>query len=85
MTNVVFAFAKECEHFKVKGGVVDGEAIDAKGAEALSKLPSREELQGQIVSLAKSPAGRLQSAIKSPAGTVVGAIEALIKKLEEAG
>ena len=79
---LAYAFAKECANFKVKGGVVDDQAISPAQAEALSKLPSKEELQGSIVTLAKSPGSRLASQIKDPAGRIVGAIEALHDRLE---
>lgn len=78
---ITFDFLKECENLKVKGGVVDSRAIGPKDVEALSKLPSKAELQGAIVSLALSPGRRVAGMIKHPAGRVVGAIEALVKKL----
>ena len=80
---LAYAFAKECNNFKVKGGVVDDQAIAPAQAEALSKLPSKEELQGGIVTLAKSPGANLASQLKNPAGRIVGAIEALCDRLDD--
>src|SRR5687768_5386615 len=34
----VFDFMEECQHLKVKGGVLDNKSIGAKEAEALSKM-----------------------------------------------
>lgn len=79
---LTFEYMQECENLKIKGGIVDKKAISPKEAEALSKMPSKVELQGQIIALAKSPGGKLLSQLKSPAGKIVGAVEALIKKLE---
>lgn len=79
---LAYAFAKECPNFKVKGGIVDGQAISKTEAEALSKLPSKQELQGSIISLAKSPGANLASQLKNPAGRIVGAIEALSDRLQ---
>jgi len=79
---VTFDFLKDCEHLKVKGGIVDGKALDEKQAEALSKLPSKAEVQGSIVALAMSPGAKLLAQVASPAGRIAGAIEALVKKLE---
>jgi large subunit ribosomal protein L10 len=79
---LTFEFLKECEHIKIKGGVVDNRAIQAPEAEALSKMPSREELQSMIVGQAMSPGRNVVSQIKSPAGRILGAIEALVEKQE---
>jgi large subunit ribosomal protein L10 len=80
---VIFDFGKECEHAKVKGGIVDRKSMSVEQAKALSALPSREELQGAIVGLAKSPGGRLASQLRHPSGRIVGAIDALHERLGE--
>lgn len=79
---LTFEFLKECENIKVKGGVVDKKAITPQEVEALSKMPSKAEIQGSIVALALSPGRKLAGQLKTPAGRIVGAIEALVKKLE---
>ncbi|GBC62675.1 50S ribosomal protein L10 [Desulfonema ishimotonii] len=43
-------FAKENEKFEIKIGVMDGKPLDLDGIEALSSLPSREVLLGQVLS-----------------------------------
>lgn len=67
---------------EVLGAVVDGQPLDAKGAAALAKMPTRRELQGQIVQLMQSPGARVASLISSPASRVAGCIKALIETLE---
>lgn len=42
-------FAKEQEKFVVKGGYYDGQVLDAKGIERLSKLPGKPELQATML------------------------------------
>jgi len=79
---LTFEYLKECEQLKVKGGVVDKKAISPKEAEALSKMPSKTEMQAMIVSQALSPGRNLAGQLKNPAGRIVGAVEALVKKLE---
>ncbi|RYF32407.1 MAG: 50S ribosomal protein L10 [Cytophagaceae bacterium] len=79
---LTYEFLKECDHLKVKGGVVDNRAIGAQEAEALSKMPSREELQGMIVGQAMSPGRNVAGQLKSQAGRILGAIEAFIEKQE---
>jgi large subunit ribosomal protein L10 len=41
--------AKEQDKFVVKGGFVDGKALDKTGVEALSTLPGRDELRAKLL------------------------------------
>ena len=80
---LAYDFIKECDKIVIKGGVVDNQAVGPKDVESLSQLPSRAELQGMVVALAKSPGGRIAGALASPSGRIVGAIDALCDKLGE--
>ncbi|RDU66806.1 50S ribosomal protein L10 [Helicobacter didelphidarum] len=44
------------ENFKVKFGYFDGEIVDSKHIESVSKLPSRDELIGMLLSVWTAPA-----------------------------
>ena len=44
-------FAKENDALKLKGGVVDGKAVDVKGLKALADLPSREVMLAKFAGL----------------------------------
>lgn len=48
-------FAKENDALKLKGGVVDGKAVDAKGLKALADLPSREVMLAKFAGLLQAP------------------------------
>lgn len=72
------------EHLKVKGGIFDNKAITAKEAEALSKMPSREELIAGILGMIMGPGRKIAGQIKNPAGRIVGAIETKAKGDEQA-
>lgn len=77
------AWAKKVPAIEVKGAYVEGQALDAAGAEKLSKMPSRSELQGQVVQLALSPGARVASATMGPAGRIAGCIKSLVERLEK--
>ncbi len=67
----------------VRGGYLDGSVLDAEQAEALSKMLTRAELQGQIIAIAQSPAAELASAVGSGAVVIAGCIKAVIEKREK--
>jgi large subunit ribosomal protein L10 len=46
---VAAKIAKQEEKFIIKGGYVDGKALDRKGVEALSTLPGRDELRATFL------------------------------------
>lgn len=57
LSKVVCKFADaHAEHFKVKFGYFDGEIVDSKHIIAISKLPSKEELIGMLLSVWSAPA-----------------------------
>ena len=46
---VLTKFAKDEQKLKIKGGYVDGQALDASGVEALSKLPGKDEMRAMFL------------------------------------
>ena len=55
VTKVVADFAKANQNFVIKSGVCAGEVVDAAKIEALSKMPSRNELIGMLLSTWMAP------------------------------
>jgi len=77
------------EEQAIVGGVFGGDVLDAKGVEAISKLPTKQELMGQVAtlltvlptklgrSLNAAGAQRLARGVKEAAGTkMVRAVKA---------
>jgi len=82
---IIADFTKDVESFKVKGGLVDGAVVTAAEISELAKLPSKEELQAQLLALINAPATRLLQTINAPAAQVAQVLEAWRGKLEERG
>ena len=70
---------------QIKGGAVDGVIVGPEQVDDITKLPSREVLIGQVLSLVLGPAQQTLSLLNSSASTLVGQLEALAKRQEEAG
>lgn len=52
---VLAEFAKKADKLEIKGGVVEGNAYDAKGMEAIASIPSREVLLSRLLGSMQSP------------------------------
>lgn len=59
LTKTIVAFAKANDKLKVVGGAMGSEILDAKGVDALSKIPSLNELRAKIVGLLQAPASKM--------------------------
>jgi large subunit ribosomal protein L10 len=59
MAKALTKYAKEVPEFTFKVGVVEGRVISIKEIEALSSLPSKDELMSKLLFLMNAPAQRL--------------------------
>jgi large subunit ribosomal protein L10 len=51
----IATFNRETQLLEFKGGVMNGDAVDAEQIKAISRLPAREVLYGQLVGVVASP------------------------------
>jgi large subunit ribosomal protein L10 len=65
---------------EIKGGAVEGVVVGPEQVEDITKLPSREVLIAQVISLLLGPARQTLALLSSPPSTLVGQLEALAKK-----
>jgi large subunit ribosomal protein L10 len=78
-------FMKDRENFKIRGAVVDGRVIDAKGVQALAKLPGLQELRQQIAAMIAQPATKLARIIGTPGQQLARVVAARREQLEKQG
>ena len=83
VAKAVVDWSKKLKTIQLKGAYIDGTVVDSKGVEDLSKMPTRIELQGEVVQLAQSPGTRLAGAIAGSGNLIAGCIKSLIEKLEK--
>ncbi|MFN0062318.1 MAG: 50S ribosomal protein L10 [Myxococcaceae bacterium] len=81
---ILSEFIKDLETIRVKSAVVDGKKVDAKGVEALAKLPGLPELRAKILGMLTQPAAKLVRTIAAPAGQLARVLAARQESLSKA-
>ncbi len=76
-------WVKKLKTLELRGAYVDGALFDSKGAEQLSKMPTRLELQGRVVSCVRAPGARVAGALVGPAGVLAGCLKSIVEKAEK--
>ena len=69
-------FIKDLETIKVRSAVVDGKKIDAKGVQALAKMPGLPELRAKLLGMFNQPAGKLVRTIAAPGSQLARVLQA---------
>src|SRR5512136_2855127 len=59
-------FMKDRENFAIRTAVIEGRIVDAKGVQALAKLPGLQDLRGTIAAMIAQPATRLVRMLGTP-------------------
>jgi large subunit ribosomal protein L10 len=83
---VLADFAKENEERPaVKGGLLDGKALDTAMVKKLANMPSREQMLAQLAGGLQSPLSAMLGAMSGLLTMMVGAMEARRVQLEKQG
>lgn len=77
------AIKKTNDKVVIKGAVVEGNTLDAKGVEALSKMPGLNESRAMLLGMLNQPATRIAQVINAPAGALARVLQAHIDKAGE--
>jgi large subunit ribosomal protein L10 len=70
------------ETFVIKGGVLDGNIFNAAEVEAISSLPTMDELHAQLAGLVVQPAALLAGLLDSATSQVVNVLQAYLQENE---
>lgn len=77
---ILAEFTKDLQSITIKSGVVQGQKVDAKGIQALAKLPGLPELRAKILGVINLPAGKLVRTIAEPANALARVLKAKVDK-----
>jgi len=85
VAKVSLGFIKDYEGlFNIKGGVMAGQILTGKQVDAVSSLPSLDELRAQLIGLITQPATGLAGVINSAVAAVPQVLQAYVSKNEAA-
>ncbi len=73
------------EKMQVAGGVMSGEVLNAQQVDAVSKLPTLDELRAQLAGLVISPAQGVVNALYQATGGLVNVLQAYLDKHQDGG
>ncbi len=75
--------AKGLKQLEFKGAIMEGILFGPNQIEELSKYPTREEAQAQVIQVILGPAGQLISAATSAGNNIASILKAMEEKLEK--
>ncbi|WP_299567705.1 50S ribosomal protein L10 [uncultured Sulfitobacter sp.] len=73
-------FSKENPKLVILGGAMGENALDVAGVEAVSKMPSREELISTIAGMLGAPGSNIAGAIGAPASNIASILSTIEDK-----
>lgn len=81
LMKALLEISKETEVFQIRGGLVEGQTLDAAALERLSKMPGKPETQGQLLFVMNAPAQNLLRQMNAPAEHTLGVLQAPARDL----
>lgn len=81
---VIQEFIRQARKLEVKGALVEGRVVDARGVAALADLPSRTELVARVVGGVQAPLYGMVGALSGTLRNLVYALDAVRRQREAA-
>jgi large subunit ribosomal protein L10 len=79
VAKALFDFARE-SRLKVKGGMIDGKALEVLAVEAISRLPGRLELLAMLMGTMNAPLRNMMYAMKGVSSKLVRTLQAVAEQ-----
>ena len=83
VTKVLVRFAEQNEKLSIKAGVLGDMVLEPAAVTALARMPSREVLLSQLLSLMQAPAVQLLRTMQEPGARLVRLVDRVRARLEE--
>jgi large subunit ribosomal protein L10 len=80
LSKILTKYAESFPAFKLRAGLFAGKILDVKGIEALSKLPSKEELYAKMLGTLQAPATNLVRVLQALPQKLAMALKAISEK-----
>ncbi|MBZ0287381.1 MAG: 50S ribosomal protein L10 [Anaerolineae bacterium] len=85
VAKMMVSFLKDYEEvLSIKGGIMEGQILNAAQVEAVSNLPSLDELRAQLAGLISQPAAGLVTVLNAGVASVAQVLQAYVTKNEAA-
>jgi large subunit ribosomal protein L10 len=78
-------FAKTHEQLRFRGGLIEGQFLDAAQAKQVAALPSRKELIARLLLMLQSPIRRLVTALNAPVAGLAVSLHQIAGEKERQG
>ena len=83
VAKMMVGFIKDYENIlSIKGGIMEGQILSPKQVEAVSNLPSLDELRSQLVGLISQPAVGLVSVLNGGVASIAQVLQAYVASKE---
>ena len=79
LSKTLVKFSEDHDKLRIKGAVFEGQMMDPAKVKVLAQMPSKPELQAQLLALVQAPATQLVRLIQEPASRVVRLLDAARK------
>ena len=80
---VIKEFAKEHDAYEVRGGFLDGKALDTEGVNQLADMPTKDEMRAQVLRLFKEVPTKFVRVLNAAPSDFVQVLSARKRDLEE--